>query len=167
MSGKTPNDPKKYITGLTKEEKSKLFPEGTYVLTKNNKVNIMRNNRPYFTNTTNVSLNHSPCFGKRTLKECPEKDCVWYNKTKQCRLKKYATKSAMSEDSRLRTNNTNTKIYKSKVLNLLQSLIDNYKEESDYDYLKISIKQLNTMLNKFENNKFNKFILSTEDFSSK
>jgi len=151
MSGKSINDPKIYISGLSKEEKEKLFPEGTFVKTKNGKIHIMKNNKPVFTNTTNVSLKRSVCYGKKSIEECPVKDCIWHNKSKQCRLKKYSSPKSIELDKRLRANGNTGKI-DNKLLLLLKNFIDSYNGEPEKDYIKKIIKKLNNILDKYNNN---------------
>jgi len=151
MSGKSYDSPIPYETDLSLEERKKKFPDGTYVLNKKNQVCIMRNGRPYFADVkSNKKL--SICSGKKTIQECPEKDCVFHLKSRQCRQRKDASAAVVEADKKLRDlvkKDPSIDIYKtnlsdsnSKIIRLLQELISNYSNESDTIYAQMCIKKL-------------------------
>jgi hypothetical protein len=159
MSGKTIDNPKIYIKGLSALERAKKFPNGTYVLI-DGKINIMKNNRPYFTNKKTQKIKHSVCYGKSNILECSDPECVFHIKSNQCRLRKYSSKEVIEADKLLREklNNgeeltlvNNNMQHKLKVLNVLQQFINNYTNEKEEDYLRKVIIKLNKMLSKFNN----------------
>jgi len=161
----TSTNPKIYIKGLSKEERKLKYPEGTYVLV-DGKLNIMKNNKPYFTTLEKKTNIHSKCYGKFSIIDCPEDECVFHIKSKQCRLKKYSSEAVINADRLLRaelknSNNTITtnlgltKKKQIKLLNTLQSFIDDYDNEKEEDYLRKIIKKLNKILRKYENKLFN------------
>jgi hypothetical protein len=159
MSGKTIDNPKIYIKGLSALERAKKFPNGTYVLI-DGKINIMKNNRPYFTNKKTQKIKHSVCYGKSNILECSDPECVFHIKSNQCRLRKYSSKAVIEADKLLREklNNgeeltlvNNNMQHKLKVLNVLQQFINNYTNEKEEDYLRKVIIKLNKMLSKFNN----------------
>ena len=131
QSGLSYNNPKKYKVNLSPEERAKMYPEGTYVLIKN-KVLIMKNNRPYFTdNTNNKNVEkHSKCYGKNNILDCPEDDCVFHLKSKQCRLKKYSSKKVIEEDKKYREQLKN--INKDEDLN--ENINKNINKDFIYNY---------------------------------
>ena len=88
---------------------------------------------------------------------CPEKDCVWHSKSNQCRNRKNASKKIIEEDSLHRKlyidkpmTIFNVKKQKSKVVRLMQLLIEGYHDEDDLTYLQHVIKKLNKLLVKID-----------------
>jgi hypothetical protein len=155
--------PKKYITGLSKTERMKLFPDNTYIINSKNQICIMTNGRPQFTNDDgNKTSNKSKCSGKLNILLCPEKDCVWHSKSNQCRNRKNASKKIIEEDSLHRKlyidkpmTIFNVKKQKSKVVRLMQLLIEGYHDEDDLTYLQHVIKKLNKLLVKIDTDEGN------------
>ena len=191
MSGKTINDPKPYKKGLSKEQRKKDFPDGTYVKV-NGKVLIMKNNKPYFTNTsTSTSPKHSVCYGKKSILECPEDECVFHIKSKQCRLREYSSENVIKADKELRDklknktedNKTNQilnneinyikqtnnlyPVHKIKLLNILQQFIDNYDNEKEEDYIKKVLKKLNKLQEKYDKKVLSKLSFKNINLSNK
>ena len=156
--------PKEYIVGLPKTKRIQEFPDGTYILNAKNQVCIMTNGRPQFTTEDQTGNIKSKCSGKINILLCPEEDCVWHSKSNQCRSRKNASKKIIEEDKIYRSlvkssdyNNRsatqsifNTKKQKSKVIRLLNLLVQGYANEDDFTYTQHAIKKLNKLLIKLE-----------------
>lgn len=163
--GSTYDNPKKYVVGLSLEERKKEYPDGVYVLNKDNNVCIMKNGRPQFTKDKEYLKQKSLCSGKGSILLCPEKDCVWHSKSQQCRNRKNASAAIIADDKAQRefyakTGNVTdtgftTKRYKSKALKLLNNLVHSYNKEDDVIYIRHAIKKLNKLLTQLEENSTN------------
>ena len=176
------NKPKIYISNLTVEQKAAEFPDGTFVLNSKNQVCVMKNGRPQFTKSAKNTKSKSICSGNHNILTCPEKDCVWHDKSKQCRMRRNASKKIIEEDKKLREYylkhpnliNAPVELYKttgakSKITKLLNNLIHSYNKEDDLKYAKYCVKKINKLIDTLEeqSSNFDLHSFSLSDYSNK